>query len=256
MYTGIFDTHAHYDDEQFDGDREQLLTSLQNSGIKNIINCATEISTCEISKDLAESYSYIYFAAGIHPEDCENLFDNYKDRLSEYFSHKKCVAIGEIGLDYHYDTISRDLQLKIFEEQLQLSKDFDLPVIIHDREAHQDTLELLKKYKPKGVLHCFSGSVEMSEEIIKLGMFIGLGGSVTFKNAKKPVAVAKNVPIDRIVLETDCPYMAPSPFRGRRNDSRLIAYTAEFISQLRNCDTQDFINKTAENASILFGIDY
>ena len=166
------------------------------------------------------------------------------------------VGIGEIGLDYHYDFSPRELQKEIFELQLKLSKELDLPVIVHDREAHEDTMTLLKKYRPKGVVHCFSGSVEMAREVLKLGMYIGLGGAVTFKNAKKPVAVAAATDIDRILLETDCPYMAPVPFRGMRCSSDMIAYSAQTIASVKNMDVQTLVDAATENTKRLFGIEF
>ncbi len=254
IYNNIFDTHAHYDDEQFSEDISSLLEDLPKNGVANIVNCATDISSCEKSKTLAEKYDYIYFAAGIHPHESENAEKDFTDKLENFASHRKCVAIGEIGLDYHYDFSDRKIQLEVFEKQLILANKLNLPVIIHDREAHQDTLNLLKKYTPKGILHCFSGSAESAREIIELGLYIGLGGAVTFKNAKKPVEVAKTIPLDKLVLETDCPYMSPVPFRGKRNDSSLIAYTAEFIAGLKNLNTQELIDITTANAKKIFEI--
>lgn len=177
-------------------------------------------------------------------------------RIVNFTEKKKCVAIGEIGLDYHYDFSPRELQKEIFELQLKLSKELDLPVIVHDREAHEDTMTLLKKYRPKGVVHCFSGSVEIAREVLKLGMYIGLGGAVTFKNAKKPVAVAAETDIDRILLETDCPYMAPVPFRGTRCSSDMIAYSAQTIASVKNMDVQTLVDAATENTKRLFGIEF
>lgn len=252
MYTGIFDTHAHYDDERFDVDRRRLLSSLPSKGIIGVVNCAVELNSCEKSKVLSERYDYIYFAAGIHPHECSELSETYIFELKKYLVHKKCVAVGEIGLDYHYDFAPKGLQKKAFEEQLILAKEYGLPVIIHNRDAHADTLELLNKYRPRGIMHCFSGSKEMAENVIKIGMYIGFGGSVTFKNAKKPVEAAKYVPLDKLALETDCPYMTPVPHRGERNDSSLIPLTAEFIAELKNIPAQELINITAENAGKIF----
>ncbi len=254
MYTNIFDTHAHYDDERFTEDCDTLLSALPSKGVSNVVNCATDISSCEKSRILAEKFDFMYFAAGIHPHESEEADTDYIPKLKQYASHKKCVAIGEIGLDYHYDFSKTECQLEVFEKQLVLANELNLPVIVHDREAHADTLELLKKHKPKGILHCFSGSVETAKEILNLGMIIGLGGAVTFKNAKKPVEVSKFVPLDMLVLETDCPYMTPTPFRGQRNDSSFISYTAQCIAELRNIDTQEFLNITSENARRIFGI--
>ena len=255
MYGNIFDTHAHYNDSQFDDDREKLLAELPSAGICHVINCGTDIKTSEISLSYSEKYPYISAACGIHPEDCLKENDESFVKLTQLCQHPGCVALGEIGLDYHYDDIvPRERQKYFFEKQLIIAKELDMPVIIHDREAHGDTLELLKKYRPKGVLHCFSGSTEMAEEIIKLGMYIGLGGAVTFKNAKKPVETAAYVPFDSLLLETDCPYMSPVPFRGKRNSSALIPYTAEFIAEIKKCEPQFLIDRAAENACELFSV--
>lgn len=252
MYANIFDTHAHYDDEQFEEDRDEFLSSLPSLGVINVINCGCDLKSTLTSKALAEKYDYFYFAAGIHPENITEASYDELEKIKELYSHNKCVAVGEIGLEYHYDFIPKEAQLDIFEKQLAVSKELDLPVIVHDREAHEDTMNLLKKYRPKGVLHCFSGSVEMAKEVIKLGMYIGLGGAVTFKNARKPLEVAEYLPIDRLLLETDCPYMAPVPFRGKRNSSDLIAYSAEKIAEVKRIDTQELINTANQNAHDLF----
>ena len=248
----IFDSHAHYDDEAFDADREELLTRLFSEDVCGIINVGCNLETSKKSVELAQKYPLIWAAVGVHPHDAEKVSDNYLEELATLLSGPKVVAIGEIGLDYHYDFSPRDVQKKVFAEQLELAKDLDLPVIIHNREAHADTLELLKKYRPKGVVHCFSGSLEMANEIIKLGMYIGLGGAVTFKNAKNPVLVAKNIPLDRILLETDCPYMAPVPHRGTRCDSSMIRLTAEKIASERGSPVEKILSVTTENALSLF----
>ena len=254
MYKNIFDSHAHYDDEKFSEDLDVLLSSMPDCGVTGIVNCATDTASCKKSADLSDKYSFMYFAAGIHPHEAENTEENFTDILNNFAKHKKCVAIGEIGLDYHYDFSPRDAQKNVFEKQLILAKELDLPVIIHDREAHADTYELLKKYTPKGIVHCFSGSEEMAKDIVKLGMNIGLGGAVSFKNAKKPVDVAKHVPLENLVLETDCPYMTPVPHRGKRNDSSLIYITAEFISDLKGITTQELLDITKTNAERIFSL--
>lgn len=248
------DTHAHYDDSAFDDDRDILISSLQSKGVFAVINCACDIPGCIRTHNLTKKYSFIYGAYGIHPHECSEADNGWKESLMPFLSDPKCVAIGEIGLDYHYDFSPRDLQLSFFEEQLSVAVQNDIPVIVHDREAHEDTLNLLKKYHPRGVVHCFSGSVEMARDIVNLGMYIGLGGAVTFKNAKKPVEVASFVPDDRLLLETDCPYMTPVPFRGRRNDSSYIPYSAEVIASSRNQSVDDIFLRTTENARCLFGI--
>lgn len=258
MIENIFDSHAHYDDEKFDEDRDELLSNLPSKGVKAVLNCAVDFKTADFAYELSQKYPYIYCAAGIHPQEVnegtKTNKEDFEDILVKMLDRDKCVAIGEIGLDYYYDTTFVQKQNELLERQIRLAKDLDLPVIIHDREAHEDTLNLLKKYQPKGVVHCFSGSVEMANEVVKLGMYIGLGGAVTFKNAKKPVAVAAAVPEDRILLETDCPYMTPVPFRGKRNSSDLIAYTAQVIADIRNIDVQKFVNRTFLNAQEMYNI--
>lgn len=261
MIDNIFDSHAHYDDEQFDGDRDELLQSLPSKGVCAVINCASDLKSSATSAELSEKYPFFWCACGIHPHEAEKELktddiDKIEKRIVNFTEKKKCVAIGEIGLDYHYDFSPRELQKEIFELQLKLSKELDLPVIVHDREAHEDTMTLLKKYRPKGVVHCFSGSVEMAREVLKLGMYIGLGGAVTFKNAKKPVAVAAATDIDRILLETDCPYMAPVPFRGTRCASDMIAYSAQTIASVKNMDVQTLVDAATENTKRLFGIEF
>lgn len=254
MCTNIFDTHAHYDDEKFDEDRKSLLESLPSKGVVNIINCGCDLQSSLKSIEFTEKYDYFYCAVGIHPSNITDASYEELDKIKELYRRDKCVAVGEIGLEYHYDFVPKDLQLDIFEKQLRLANELDLPVIVHDREAHEDTMNLLKKYKPKGVVHCFSGSVEMAKEVLNLGMYIGLGGAITFKNARKPLEVAEYLPSDRLLLETDCPYMSPVPFRGQRNSSDLIAFSAKKIAEVRNTDTQQLINIAAENAHRLFKI--
>ena len=250
----IFDSHAHYTDKAFNDDRKELLDSLKESGICGVINCGADLESSEKSVALSEKYDYIYCACGVHPEEVDGLPENYIDILRNMAKNEKCVAIGEIGLDYYWRQDNKELQKKVFEEQILLAKEMDLPIIVHDREAHEDTLAILKKHKSKGVLHCFSGSVETAKEILKLGMYIGLGGAVTFKNAKKPVEVAEMLPLERLLLETDCPYMAPVPMRGKRNYSAYIEYVAEKIGEIKGIDPQTVTNQATENTKNLFGI--
>ncbi len=252
MYSGIFDTHAHYDDEKFDDDRAQVLSSLKDGGVCGVIDCGCDLSSSLKAIELSEKYDFVYAAVGIHPHETAEAGANDFDEIKKLFSKEKVVAVGEIGLDYHYDFSPREVQLTFFERQIILSKELDLPIIVHDREAHEDTMNLLKKYKPKGVVHCFSGSAEMAKEVLKLGMYIGLGGAVTFKNARKPLEVAAIIPDDRLLLETDCPYMAPVPFRGSRCDSTMIAYTAQKLAEERGCEVQSLIDKCRVNAKELF----
>jgi len=257
MIDNIFDSHTHYNSEKFDDDRDEILSSLPSKGVCGIINCASDLESSVSSAELSDKYNYIYFACGVHPHEAQKeLKSNISDKIEVLLKKEKCVAIGEIGLDYYYDFSPREIQKEIFELQLSISKDFDIPVIIHDREAHEDTLNLLKKYRPKGVVHCFSGSAEMAAEVIKLGMHIGLGGAVTFKNAKKPVAVAASIPEDKLLLETDCPYMAPVPHRGTRCTSDMISYTAQVIAGIRGTETQKLIDAATLNTKGLFNIKF
>ena len=246
----IFDTHSHYDDIKFDEVRDELLSSLESRNIGRVITCGVDMPSSLRSKKLAEKYDYIYFAAGIHPENMDDVCDS--DFIKEMSKHKKCVAVGEIGLDYYFDPTSAEKQKQVFEKQLILSKELNLPVIVHDRAAHADTLELLKKHRPKGVVHCFSGSPETAREIVSLGMYIGIGGVITFKNAKRLPEVAKELPLDRILLETDCPYLAPEPFRGKLCNSAMIEYTAKRLAEIRNISYEEVLEATFENAMNLF----
>lgn len=246
-----FDSHAHYDDAAFDNDRDDLIHRLFNADVSGIINVGCNIPTSKASMDLARRYPLIWAAVGVHPQEADSVPPDYLDILSSFLA-KKVVAVGEIGLDYHYDEPSREAQKTKFEEQVKLAKTLDVPVIIHDRDAHADTLEILKNYRPKGVVHCFSGSVEMASEVVNLGMYVGLGGVVTFKNAKNPVLVARSVPLDRILLETDCPYLAPEPNRGSRCDSSMIKFTAEKIALERGMSVKELLRCAEENALCLF----
>ena len=254
MYQNIFDTHSHYDDMKFNPDREMVLDTLQSQGVSLVVSCGCDIDTTQFNFDLSQKYDYIYFAAGFHPENLDGANLDDLKIIEKFAKNSKCVAIGEIGLDYHWMNSSKQEQKDFFEVQLELANKLDMPVIVHDREAHGDTLDILKQYKPKGVLHCFSGSKEMAKEIIKLGMYIGLNGVVTFSNARKSLEVVKEIPLERLVLETDCPYLAPVPMRGKRNDSSYIPYTAEKIAQVLNIDTQELINITNTNGKRLFAL--
>ena len=253
MLHNIFDAHAHYDDKWFDEDRSALLSSMPENGVSYIVNAAVDIATAKIAVGYAEQYPHMYACVGIHPENLEGLADDYLDQLAKLLEHPRVVALGEIGLDYHWD-IPRDIQNRVFEEQLRLARELDVPVVIHDREAHGDVMEMVRRYKPRGLMHCYSGSTEMLKEVMRLGMSISLGGTVTFKNARVPVEVAEAVPLDRLLLETDAPYLSPVPNRGKRNDSRNIAYTAQRIAELRGLDAQELIDITTENAKRLYGI--
>ncbi|MDD6620127.1 MAG: TatD family hydrolase [Eubacteriales bacterium] len=255
MYQNIFDTHSHYDDEKFNPDREAILNNLQSQGVSLVVSCGCDIDSTQFNFDLAQKYDYIYFAAGFHPENLQGATLDDLKIIEKFAQNKKCVAIGEIGLDYHWMDSPKEVQREFFEAQIELAKKLDMPVIVHDRDAHGDTLDILKSTKPKGVVHCFSGSREMAREIIRLGMYIGLNGVVTFPNARKSLEVVKEIPIERLVLETDCPYLAPTPVRGKRNDSSNIPYIAEKISEVLGMDAQEILDITNKNAKKLYNLD-
>ena len=254
MYSNIFDTHAHYDDSRFDEDRTELLSSLCTSSVSGIINCGCDLKSSLEAVNLTEKHPFVYGAVGVHPHEAEETTEEDLIKIKELYSKEKIVAVGEIGLDYFYDFSPREKQIEIFRKQIITANELDLPVIIHDRDAHEDTMNILKELKPKGVVHCFSGSAEMAKEILKLGLYIGIGGAVTFKNARKPVEVVEMLPLDKLLLETDAPYMTPVPFRGKRCDSSHIAFTAEKIAEIKGIDVQDLIDQCTENAKKLFNI--
>lgn len=255
----IFDSHAHYDDDKFDDDRDSVMSQLVQKGVCAVVNNGVDIETSKKSIEYSEKYPHFFAAVGIHPEsvpeiDCTKI-DNYLLQIEKMLSHKKVVAIGETGLDYYWD-IPKKEQIEIFTKQLQLSNDTHMPIIIHDREAHGDTMSLLKKFCPHGLLHCYSGSVEMLKELFRLnGMYISLGGVVTFKNARTPVDVAREVPLDRLLLETDAPYLSPVPNRGKRCDSTMIIHTAKRIAEIRNMSVEDILKITKENACKFYDVN-
>lgn len=248
----IFDSHSHYDDNRFDGVREQLFAQMQQNGVCGIVTCGCDEQSSKAALQLAEQYDFVYAAVGIHPESINS--GTTPEQIKALAKHKKCVAIGEIGLDYYWQTNTREEQIEIFEKQILLARELNLPIIVHDRDAHADTLEILKKYKPKGVVHCFSGSVEMAKEIINLGLYIGVGGVITFKNARKLPDVVKIIPDSLLLVETDCPYLAPEPHRGKLCHSGMIKYTAQKIAEIRSTDTEQILKLTAQNAQKLFNI--
>lgn len=252
----IFDTHAHYDDAQFDADREALLSAMPENGVGLILDpgCDPESSRAAIA--LAEQYPHIYAAVGYHPENCAPYTDADLDILRRLAQHPKVVAIGEIGLDYYWEqNPPKEFQQAVFRAQLALACELSLPVIVHDRDAHADCLAIVKEFpEVRGVFHCYSGSVEMARELWKLGWYLGLDGPVTYKNARRTVEVAAEVPLERLLLETDSPYMAPVPKRGTRNDSRNIRCIAEKIAEIRNMTADAIIRVSAENGRRLFGI--
>ena len=249
----IFETHAHYDDEQFQSDREALMASLSDCGIKRVVNVGASISTTKNSIALAEQYDFIYASIGVHPSDIAEMNEERFDWLKEQTSHPKVVAVGEIGLDYYWDKEEeiQKQQRYWFKRQIELAKEMSLPIIVHSRDAAADTLQILKEChtdKLQAVIHCYSYSPELAAEFIKMGYYIGIGGVVTFKNAKKLKETVQKIPLERILLETDCPYMSPEPHRGKRNDSRNIPYIVEKIAELKGITTREVEKITWENA--------
>lgn len=251
----LFDTHSHYTDESFAG-KKGLIEEIFAGDVGHIVTVAVNAEDSAKCIEIASKYENMYASAGIHPSEITDISDISAEvaKIEKFLSEPKCVAIGEAGLDYHWAKEYASEQKKLFDYQLALAMESGLPIIVHDRDAHNDTLEILKKYRPKGVVHCFSGSVEFMREVEKLGMYIGLGGTVTFKNARKPKEVAAAAREDRLLLETDCPYMAPTPFRGKRCDSSLIEYTAKEIATLRNMDAEKLCDICASNTKELFNL--
>ena len=255
---GIFDSHSHYDDEAFDVDRQEILDYLlldEKSPVEAIMHASTDEKSALYGIEMSRKYKNYYTSAGFHPECMDKLPQNYMDILGRLVvENPEIKAIGEIGLDYHYDGYDREGQIKLLADQLEFANEVGLPVILHCRDALQDFLELLKKYRPKGVVHCFSGSAETANEIISLDMYIGFTGVLTFKNAKKAKKALAVVPNDRLLLETDCPYMAPEPFRGKRCVSDMIEKIAECAGEIKGLSAQQIIDMTNNNARRLFGI--
>ena len=243
----IFESHAHYEDARFDEDREALLSSFPQKGIDYVVNVGSSLKTTQQSIALAKQYDFIYAAAGVHPEETAELNEENFAWLCEQMKQEKVVAVGEIGLDYHWDEPERKIQKVWFERQIALARQVSLPMIIHSRDAAQDTLDIMKVCKAEeagGVIHCFSYGVEMAREYLNMGFYIGIGGVLTFKNAKKLKEVAKYVPLDRILLETDCPYMAPEPHRGKRNSSIYLPYVAETLATIKGVDVEEVYQTT------------
>ncbi len=251
----IIDTHAHYDDERFDIDRDLLINTMLDTDVENIINIGCSISRSKESVALAQKYDKIFAAVGVHPEEIYDLPDNYLDILRELSQNKKVVAIGEIGLDYHYESYDRQRQIKVFREQLALADELSLPAVIHSRDATEDTLNVLRELRPKkAVMHCFSGSAQTAREVLDMGLYISFTGVLTFKNAKKAVEACGIIPMDRLMLETDCPYMAPAPHRGERCISSMAKYTAAKLAEIKGISTDEAISVCNVNAKRFFGI--
>lgn len=248
-----FESHAHYDDERFDDDRDELLASFPAEGIETVVNSSSDIASSRASIALAEKYPFFYASVGVHPHEVSKMREEDIDTLRELSKHPKVIAIGEIGLDFYYDLSPRDDQRYWFKRQLALAEELDMPVIIHSRDASQECFDIISASNVrKGVIHCYSGSAPMAQDYADMGFYIGIGGSLTFKNNKKTVEVVEKLPLEKILIETDSPYLAPVPYRGRRNDSRLLKYVVEKISEIKNVPEIDICNITKNNAIELF----
>ena len=253
----IFDSHAHYDDEAFDEDRGILLSSMKSSGIGNIVNIGADMKSSQVSIELASEYDFIYAAVGVHPSEVEELTDEHMDELEKWAALDKVVAIGEIGLDYHYPDTDKVLQKKWFVKQLEVAAKVKLPVVIHSRDAAKDTLDIMKEHEADeigGVVHCYSYGVEMAREYLDMGYYFGIGGVVTFTNSKKLKEVVSYLPLDKIVLETDCPYLSPVPNRGKRNSSLNLPYVVSAIADIKQISEEEVIEATTKNAFDLYRI--
>lgn len=251
----FFDTHAHYDDKAFDEDRDGLLNNLHEKGVELIIDPGCTLESSEAAIELAEKYSFVYAAVGIHPEELSDFTDGKLKEIEKLAKHPKCAAIGEIGLDYYWDDTHKQEQKELFIRQIELALRLDRPVIIHDREAHGDSLEIVSRYKElRGVFHCYSGSAEMAAELLKMGWYLGFDGPVTYKNARKVIEVLEICPSDRMLIETDSPYLSPVPMRGKRNDSSNLEYVVGKIAQIKGESFEEICRITMENGKRLFNI--
>ena len=253
----IFDTHAHYDDDAFEEDRDSLLSGMKEAGVEYIVNVGASMASSKRSVALAEQYPFVYAAVGVHPDEVGELNEEKFLQLKEWANHPKVKAIGEMGLDYYWDKEGHDLQKFWFRRQMELAKEQQLPIIVHSREAAKDTLDMIQDAKDlelSGIIHCYSYGVEHAREYLNMGYYLGIGGVLTFKNARKLKEVAAYAPLSQIVLETDCPYLAPAPFRGKRNDSSKILYMAQELAQIKNVPVEEVIRITAENGRKLYQI--
>ena len=250
-----FDTHAHYDDRRFNDDRDEILTGMPEAGITLILNSASSLRSAKFSLKLAENFPFIYASVGVHPHDSKSMTDDTVFELEKLLRHPKAMAVGEMGLDFHYDFSPRDVQRKRFREQLELARRVKKPVIIHERESLSDTLDIIRDYSDLiGVFHCFSGSWETAKTILDMGWYLSFTGVITFKNARRALEVLEKMPADRIMLETDCPYLAPDPNRGKRNSSLYLPYIAEKIAEIRGISIEETAALTMENGVRFFGI--
>lgn len=251
-----FDSHAHLDDRRFDDDRDEIFADLANHDVGLVMNIGCDLSSSLRSVALAKKYPFVYAAVGSHPDDADHVDAATLAMYESLCREEKVRAIGEIGLDYHYEDVPREIQRQAFRLQLELARKLNMPVIVHEREAHADAMELVREFSDvRGVFHCYSGALEQAKELVRRGWYIGFTGVLTFKNARKAVEVAEWLPLDRILIETDCPYMAPEPHRGRRNDSRYVPLVGKKLAEIKNLPEQQVAEATTENAKRLFGIE-
>ena len=253
----IFDTHAHYNSKQYEDDRDQVLRGLKEAGVEKVVNIAAEWESLEATIKLTEEYPFVYGTVGIHPDHVKDLDAERLEIIRQMSRKDKILAIGEIGLDYYWMVSSKEMQKEWFIRQLELAREENLPVVIHSRDAARDTFEIMRDVhagSTQGVIHCYSGSVEMAREYVKLGYYLGIGGVVTFKNSKVLKRVVEEIPLSHLVLETDCPYLSPVPYRGKRNSSDRLTYVADAIASLKGCDREDVERITWENAHRLYGL--
>lgn len=253
----IFESHAHYDDEQFDKDRDLILSSLRENGIGYVVNVSANIDTAKKTLELSKKYPFVYGTVGVHPQEAKELDDDKILWMKELSKNEEVVAVGEIGLDYYWDQPEQNIQKKWFERQVEMAREVKLPLIIHSRDAAMDTLDMMKALKAQeigGVIHCFSYSVEVAREFLNMGFYLGIGGVITFQNAKKLREVVKYVPLTSILLETDCPYLAPVPNRGKRNSSLNLTYVAQEIAKIKEIEYEEVVNITSSNSKSMYKI--
>lgn len=251
-----FDTHAHLDDEKFDADREEIIEHIKSEGVSLVVNIGADMESSKTTVELAEKYDFIYAAVGVHPYDEPDLTDDDILELKQLAKSEKVVAIGEIGLDYHFPDTDKEGQKEGFRKQIALAKELNLPYVVHDRDSHQDCYDIIKESGYfRGVMHCFSGSSEFAKQMTDLGFYISFAGTVTFKNAKKVKEAAKTVPLDRILIETDCPYLSPEPNRGKRNNPANVRYTAEVLAEIKGISLDEMAKITMENGKRFYGIE-
>lgn len=250
-----FDTHAHYTDEQFDLDRGEVLHAVNAEGTSLLVNAASDLASSLAAIALAEAYPFVYATVGWHPHEAKTYTEDADALIRKWCTHPKVKAIGEIGLDFYYDHSEREVQRTVFQRQMELAEELGLPVVIHDREAHGECLEMVKRFsKVKGAFHCYSGSAELAEELLKRGWYLGFTGAITFKNARKALEVIEACPLERMLIETDCPYLAPVPYRGKRSDSRMLPLVVAKIAEVKGLETEEVARLTFENGRRFFSI--